>query len=90
MDINLEVLRSNKPLFLMITTNCEGKCEGVLLTGREREAEASKIATHVTSAIMYCMMFELLAEPDDIAQFIRYIFSHEHFKVAMQHSSYNF
>ena len=73
----------------MITTDFKGECEGVLLTGIERESEASKIATHVASVIMYCMMFELLIEPDDIAQFIRYRFPTEHVKVVMLHSSYD-
>ena len=35
------------------------------------------------------MMFKLLAEPDDIAQFIRYRFSTEHVKVAILYSSHN-
>ena len=38
---------------------------------------------------MYRMMFELLVDLDDIAQFIRFRFSHDHVKVAMQHSSYD-
>ena len=65
--MNIEVPSSRKPLFLMIAINHEGESEGVLHTGREQEAEVSKIATYVASAIMYRMMFELLVEPDDIA-----------------------
>ena len=81
--MDIKVPSSKKPLVLMITINREGECGGVLPTGREREAEASNIATHVASAIMYRMMLELLAETDDIAQFIRFRFSHEHVKVAI-------
>ena len=38
---------------------------------------------------MYCMMLELLADPDDIAQFIRYRFPIKHVKIAMLYSSYD-
>ena len=89
MNIKVKVLGLEKPLFLLISTNHEGGCEGVLPMGREREAEATNITSHVASAVMYRMMFELLVDLDDIAQFIRFRFSHEHVKVAMQHSSYD-
>ena len=46
------------------------------------------IATHVASAVIYCMMFQLYADPDGIALFIRYRFSLEHVNIAMMHSSY--
>ena len=72
----------------MIAKTCDEEFEGILPTGRECEVEAARIATLVTSAIMYCLMFKLDAEPDDIAEFMQVRFSEEHVKVAVTHSSY--
>ena len=83
-SISMEIVipSSNKPPFLMITKTHDRKFEGVIPTGRDREAEAAKIATHVASAIMYRLVFGLDAEPDDIAEFIQIRSSGEHVKVA--------
>ena len=72
----------------MIAKTNDRECEGILPTGREREAEATKISTRVALAIMYHLMFQLDTEPDDIAEFILLRFSEEHIKVVMIHSSY--
>ena len=55
----------------MVAKGRDGDHEGILLTGRECEAEAAKIATHTASAIMYCLMFHFEDEPDNITEFIR-------------------
>ena len=84
----IKVPGTEKPLFLMIITNREGECEGLLPTGRVREAEAEKVPHHIASSVMYRMMFEVLVDPRDIADFIKCRFSIEHAKVAVEYSSY--
>ena len=51
----------------MISVTGDGEYEGVVCpTGREYEGEATKITNHIASAIMYCLMFDLDAHPDNI------------------------
>ena len=64
----------------MIAKTRNGEYEGIIPTGRECEAEATKITTHIVSAIMYRLIFKLDVE--------LFRCSDEHVKVAMMHSSY--
>ena len=86
-DITIPSLK--KSLFLMIApaTNC--RYEGVIPTGRDYEEEAKNIADHVTSAVMYRLIFNIYAHQDDIITFLRARFSKEHANIAMEHSSYD-
>ena len=61
--MDIKVPGTEKPLFLVITINRNGDCEGVLPTGRVREVEAAKVAHHVASSITYRMMFKTLVDP---------------------------
>ena len=72
----------------MIANTRDGEWEEILPTGREREAEATKMATNIALTIMYRVMFQIYAKLDDIAEFIWIRSSEEHAKVAMMHSSY--
>ena len=45
--MDIKVPGTEQPLFLMITTNRKGECEGLLPTGRIRDAEAEMVALHV-------------------------------------------
>ena len=72
----------------MIAETGEGEFEGIIPTGREREGEATKIAKHVASTIMYCLIFIIEVDPNNIAEFIQTRFSTDQFKVVIEHSSY--
>ena len=86
--MDIKVPGTEKPLFLMITINRDGDCEGLLPTGRVREDEAAKVAHHVASSIMYRLMFETLVDPGDIVDFLNCRFLSEHAKIAIEFSSY--
>ena len=85
---DITILSVEKPLFLMIAPTTNGEYEGVVPVGGERKEEAKKIADHVTSAVMYRLIFNLHAHQDNIGTFLIARFSKEHVNITMGHSFY--
>ena len=73
--MEITVLSSGKPLFLVIDNTGDGDFEGIFPMGREHEGKATKTAKHVASSIMYRLIFAIKADPNDITEFIRTRFS---------------
>ena len=63
--MEIEVLSLDKPILVMIAVTGDSEFEGVIPVGRECEGEAIKFATHVASAIMYRLIFDIDGHLDD-------------------------
>ena len=73
--MDIKVPGTKNPLFLI--------CKGVMPTGREQEAKAEKVTHHAASFAIYRMMFKIMVDPSDIAEFVQCRFSIEHAKVTI-------
>ena len=73
--MEIRVPSSGQPLFLVIAELGGGFFEGIVPTGGEHEEEATKIAKHVASTIMYRLIFAIKANINNITEFIRTRFS---------------